>query len=276
MTLPDGRFIAFTSPAANVVPGVVDDNAADDVFVRDIVSGTTTMVSVGPVRFTRAELPVGDAHATISADGRYVLFYGWVADPYGVPGLYVRDRVGGTTTLVDASHPSWDWPGEGAALSGNGRYGVYESTDTGVAPTSGCSSMLNVYLHDVMSGTTQLVSVNSAGTAPGGPCGSGARVPHVSDDGRFVVFESEMQDLVGALALNAYNPGQKNVFVRDMQIGATTLVSWGARVGFPDRAGDSEQPLISADGSVIYFASSATDLVSGDLNDREELFRFGL
>ena len=40
----DGRYVVFTSSADNLVPG--DNNKAQDVFVRDLQAGTTTLVSV--------------------------------------------------------------------------------------------------------------------------------------------------------------------------------------------------------------------------------------
>src|SRR5207247_9725815 len=74
---PDGRFVAFLSDASNLVAN--DINGATDVFVRDLKTGTTTLVSVnsGGMGGDRASglLPAGDAFliavSAISADRRF-------------------------------------------------------------------------------------------------------------------------------------------------------------------------------------------------------------
>ncbi|UCB46685.1 MAG: PD40 domain-containing protein, partial [Spirochaetota bacterium] len=65
----DGRYVAFESAATNLVPG--DTNGAEDVFIHDTQTGTTTRVSVD------SEGTEGDGDScelSISADGRYVAF----------------------------------------------------------------------------------------------------------------------------------------------------------------------------------------------------------
>src|SRR6185295_5197024 len=65
----DARYVAFTSLASNLVPG--DTNGVGDIFVRDVVGGTTTRVSVGS---TGAEGNALSSQPSISASGRYVAF----------------------------------------------------------------------------------------------------------------------------------------------------------------------------------------------------------
>ena len=66
----DGRFVAFTSVASNLVAG--DTNGTDDVFVRDRQTGTTTRVSVD----SAGNQTYSSSYTTpsLSADGRYVAF----------------------------------------------------------------------------------------------------------------------------------------------------------------------------------------------------------
>src|SRR5215212_3638935 len=66
----DGRFVVFDSDSATVVPG--DTNGRRDVFVRDVLAGTTQRVSVGP---GGVEANFGSEWPSISADGRYVAFH---------------------------------------------------------------------------------------------------------------------------------------------------------------------------------------------------------
>ena len=69
----DGRYVAFSSDAPNLVPG--DTNDAFDVFVHDRETGTTSRVNVDSAG-TQAEgvSGFGIASTSISADGRYVAF----------------------------------------------------------------------------------------------------------------------------------------------------------------------------------------------------------
>src|SRR5438132_451471 len=83
----DGRFVAFTSLATNLVPG--DTNGTWDVFIRDRQTGTTERVSVDS-----AGNQVSGWYPAISADGRVVVFLS--PSSYGT-GLFVRDRSTGTT-----------------------------------------------------------------------------------------------------------------------------------------------------------------------------------
>lgn len=96
----DGRFVAFTSWASNLVSG--DTNGDNDVFVRDRVTGTTRLVSVG------LDGQVGNRESVardISGDGRYVLFDSvasnlMAGDTNGFFDTFVRDRLAGTTERV--------------------------------------------------------------------------------------------------------------------------------------------------------------------------------
>ena len=65
----NGRFVAFTSDASNLVAN--DINARRDVFVRDRSLGTTKRVSVGS---TGAQGNKQSAQPFISGDGRFVSF----------------------------------------------------------------------------------------------------------------------------------------------------------------------------------------------------------
>src|SRR4028118_1991632 len=97
---PDGRFVAFTSLASNLVPG--DTNDTNDIFVRDRLTNTTTRVSVD----SAGNQANSDSNSpSISADGRFVAFYSDASNI--VPGdtndtndIFVRDRLTNTTTRV--------------------------------------------------------------------------------------------------------------------------------------------------------------------------------
>src|SRR6478735_6433533 len=104
-------------------------------------------------------------------------------------------------------------------------------------------------------------SVSTDGVDGNGPS-TGASL---SGDGRFVAFESTADNLVPG-----DTNGKADVFVRDHQTHSTALVSVSASGGVAD--GASTQASISDDGRYVAFASTATNLVDGDLDARSDVF----
>src|SRR5438309_280140 len=116
-------------------------------------------------------------------------------------------------------------------------------------------------------GSTERVSVDSAGTQSVGPSLAGpfAAPPSISADGRFVVFAACARNLA---------PGDTNgfgdVFVHDRGTGVTERLSVD---GAGTEANDTiHQPAISADGRLVAFVSAATNLVPGDTNGQSDVF----
>jgi Tol biopolymer transport system component len=238
----DGRFVVFDSTAADLAPN--DNNGTFDVFVRDVQNGTTTLVSVN--RFGTGS---GDSQSelftpAISANGRFVAFFSHASDL--VPGdtnqtfdMFVRDLELGTTTRFAS-------PATAPAFSAD-RFLAFVSNE-------------DVFVSDMLTGTTTLVSVNITGTASGNSGDQLSGPPAISADGRFVVFGSRSSDLVA----NDTN-GANDVFVRDMLMGTTTLVSIN-RFGTGSGDADSTLPVITADGRLVVFTSRAGNLVPNDNN----------
>ena len=216
----------------------------------------------------------GDSWAPIlSPDGRYVLFAstannlalnGTNALPLLSPArmnVFLRDRTAGTTTLVSANLNGTgggngdSWP---STLSTNGRYALFESSASDLVPGD-TNGLTDIFVRDLVAGTTTLVSVSTNGGSANGVCRSSVMTP----DGRFVAFVSEASNLV---------PGDTNgiadVFVRDLQAKTTTLASLGATaVSPPANSGiftsSSELPDITPDGRFVAFYSTASNLVAG-------------
>jgi Tol biopolymer transport system component len=260
----DGRYIAFESGAANLDS---DNNpAVQDVFVRDTQASTTTLVS----RATGAAGVGGDqgsSFASISADGRYVVFESDAdnldADSNdAVLDVFVRDTQANTTTLVSRAAGVAGAVGgdrsENASISADGRYVAFQSDADNLDPDSN-DAKSDVFVRDTQANTTTLVS-RAAGVA--GTVGDdNSRVPSISGDGRYVAFDS-FADNLDAESNDAFN----NVFVRDTQANTTTLVSRAA--GPAGAVGDSHSgiPAIAGDGRYVAFESLADNLDS-DGND---------
>lgn len=290
----DGRYVVFTSLATNLT-GISDTNNTWDVFVRDTVTGTTTLVSInaagtasgnaGPYYYSNS----GSYNPTISADGRFVAFDSYSSDlvanidTNNTRDVFVRDLVAQTTTLVsinttgtasangDSSYP---------AINAEGRFVAFNSTATNLTSISDTAYSQDVFVRDLQTGTTSLVSVNSAGTASGnGSSGinyysSELVAPSISNDGRFVAFLSGASNLTTISDTN----NSTDAFVRDIVAGTTTLVSVNAAgtasgsLGSPYYSSYPNSVTISGDGRRAVFTSSQVDLVANDTNSSSDVF----
>src|SRR5690349_1102715 len=258
----DGRVAAFHSPASNLVPA--DTNATTDVFVRVLVTGSVERVSVDS---TGAEANGSSVLPSLSSDGRFVAFHSWAGnlvpgDTNGIPDVFLRDRQSGTTELISVGFGGAVPDGSSAkpVVNGNGRFVVYASQASNLI--QGDTNFTDdVFLRDRQTGTTERVSV----THSGAQANSSSWWASVSDDGRFVAFDSQATNLVSG-DTNA----NWDVFVRDRQLGTTTLLSLGpASVQGNDL---SVVPRISADGRLVAFQSNATNLVPQDTNSTVDVF----
>ena len=151
----------------------------------------------------------------------------------------------------------------------DGRFVLFASTANNLAAGPGGQAMIsrapgpmNVFLRDRQRGMTTLVSVNIAGTGGGN---DDSFPSALSDDGRYVVFESAATDLV----VGDTN-GIKDIFLRDMNAGATTLVSVSTNGGFGN--GESREATMTPDGRYVAFVSAASNLTPNDTNRIADVF----
>lgn len=277
----DGRSVAFSSSASNLVDAV-DGNGQSDVFVRDRVTGVTTLVSVAlpgttvpPGPAPRPEAAGGTStEPSISADGRFIAFTSSAADlvdaeqqhTSGVStDVFVRDLVEGTTRLVSFS----DTAGERAAVGGarpaispDGRWVAFSSPARGLGTMEdtcpvrlGCLPTWDVHVWDAQTDEIGLISAPVDGSADS----ARDQPPDISAGGRFVAFESLAENLIPG-----DTNGERDVFVGDRGIGfdtvdrvpvVTTRVSV-SKTG-AELVGPSGQPSISDDARRVSFVSSA-------------------
>jgi Tol biopolymer transport system component len=203
----DGRYVAFYSAASDLVPG--DTNGVFDVFVRDRQLGTTVRASLDT---TGGQAEAASVGASISGDGRYVGFGSLSA--LLVPGdtnltddAFVRDLQAGTTERISVSSGGAEgnsFSGS-AVLSAGGRYVTFDSQASNLVPGD-TNSLMDVFVRDRLLGTTERVSVDSAGVQADGPAVSTS----ISSDGRYVAIAAEAQNLVPA-----DTNGEKDAFVHD-------------------------------------------------------------
>jgi Tol biopolymer transport system component len=255
---PDGRYVLFTSAATNLVPG--DTNRVDDVFVRDVRSGTTERVSVTVDGGQFASTTLWSA---ISADGRYVAFteqFRVAEETWGFD-VYVRDRLAEKTSLVSVSTEGvrGNGPSFRPTISGDGRYIVYTSYADNLVPAD-TGGFADVFIRDQVAGTTELLSTS----VTGGFGNEYSANPTISANGRYVAFTS----LASNMVFGEVNSGG-DVFIRDRATGRTDVVNRSSS-GAQGNGGFGSA--ISADGRFVAFMSSASNLVPGDRNGTTDLF----
>ncbi|MEQ1895301.1 MAG: calcium-binding protein [Planctomycetota bacterium] len=297
----DGRYVAFWSYAP-LVAG--DTNGAPDIFVRDLQSGGTELVSVDSLG---AQGNDGSYYPSISADGRYVAFQSHASnlvsgDTNSSTDIFVRDRQSSTTERVslDSLETQANSFSDSASISADGRFVAFVSTASNLV-SGDTNQDFDVFVRDRQSGTTERASVDTLG-AQGNEASYG---PSISADGRFVVFVSSADNLV-----SGDTPGTFDTFLRDRQNGTTervglesftaTISADGRYVAFESlnlafgvfvhdrQSGTTElvsvdslgvpansachTPSISADGRFVAFMSLADNLVGGDTDLHRDIF----
>jgi Tol biopolymer transport system component len=267
-----GRYVVFLSNASDLVTGQVDANEGQDVFLRDVTSGATLLVSHSSTSPLRAGNGVSTG-ATLSADGRYVVFesratdlVAGASDLNNSPDVFLFDRETGVLSLVSHRAIGSDLSGSGASespvISADGGYVAFASKAAdlvvGQTDTGGQS---DVFLFERSTETMRLAS-HAAGTpttAGNGASGS----PALSGDGTFVAFGS------GATDLLAGQTGS-GVFLFDRTTGQNTLASH--RTGAPTDGVAGSLRGLSQDGRYLVFATVQS--LSGPGTDGPGLYRF--
>lgn len=261
----DGRYVVFSSTASNLVTG--DGNGTSDIFLRDRVAGTTTLVSVSSAG-VQSNGP--STNPALSRDGRFIAFACGATnlDPLdgdGLDDVYLRDLASGVTTLVSrASDGSkGDHVSSRPALSDDGRVVAFESTAANLVPGDKAGSY-DVFLRDVVLGVTTTACVDSAGVSRVG-LGDSLRVA-LSGDGRFAFFRSDNQLLV-----SDDTNSTTDVFAHD-RVGLTTIRMSRASDG-SEGDGPCFDPSCSIDGRAVAFRSDAHQLVAGSSSYQQIVLR---
>jgi Tol biopolymer transport system component len=203
---------------------------------------------------------------TLSGDGRWLVFQSaatTLVDGVTTPGgIFLRDRVAGTTTLasVTLSGMATSATTVDPWLSEDGRYVVFESlaTDLVVGDTN---NKRDIFARDLLGSSTARISVSSTGVQANGA----STDAHISPDGRFVAFATEASNLVH----NDTN-GTQDVCFHDRTTGATVLVSVSTNGVLAN--GPSSAPRVSPDGRYVAFASGASNLDPADTQSSIDVY----
>lgn len=268
---PDGRFVAFTSFADNLVPG--DTNLAADVFVRDRTAGTTERVSLSSKgREGDADSGVGPpTGAGISADGRFVVFASSASnfakgDANGSADVFVRDRLTGTTELISRGLDGLPATGDAPVISADGRIVAFRSFSDTLVSDGNPNLTAHVFAFDRQARTIERVDVAS----PPNPVLADGQANNlaISADGRFVAFDSFADNLVAGPG----DQGGVDVFVRDRVNHTTEGISTVGDNGVFE--GHSFLSSITPDGRFVGFSSADPTLGVSDTNGFDDAFVF--
>lgn len=262
---PNGRYVAFSTGSTNLGGG--DNNIYDDVYVRDTTAHKTYRASVA----VSGHKVDGNSIETCMSNTGVVGFGSnsnfIVSAPQPDPAInevYVRDIVHHTTQ--EASVSNGGDPGEmnsfNCDISANGRYIAFDSFSGNLSTKDGDPS--DIFVRDVQAGKTYLASVGMNGTH----ADNDSSFPAVSDNGRFVAFESDATNLIA-------NDGNhvQDVFRYDRTAKTTKRLS----VATGGTAGNqtSYYPELSGDGTWTVFTSNADNLAPNDGNHQDDVFERG-
>jgi Tol biopolymer transport system component len=252
----DGRYVLFESGATDLVAG--DTNVTGDVFLRDVVAGTTERVSISNTGLQAT----GPSYApAVSANGRFVAFHSAAnnlvtGDTNNAWDVFLRDRQLGTTTRVSVSSTGTQAlsNSSNASISADGRFIAFHSGATNLV-TGDTNGSWDVFVRDTQTGTTTRVSRATSGVQSNGSSVNAS----ISADGRYVAFHSAATNLVPA-DINAF----EDVFVHDRTTAMTTRVS--VALNGLDANNISRYAQISGNGRYVAFESLADNLLSSDGN----------
>jgi Tol biopolymer transport system component len=221
-------------------------------------------VSVGPAG---QQANSGSEAPAISAHGRFVAFDSFASnlvagDTNGTGDVFVWDRVAQLTRRVSVGPGGQQANSLSyfAAISAHGRFVAFDSFASNLV-AGDTNHTYDVFVRDRMAQVTRRVSVG-----PGGQqANSESAEPEISAHGRYVAFVSDASNLVAGDTNNKWD-----VFVRDRRVQETRRVSVGP--GGQQSNGPSFDPAISAHGRFLAFRSRATNLVTGDTNNKWDVF----
>lgn len=241
----DGNLVAFTSTASNISnvdKGVSNNN----VFLRDLKSKTTTMISIDP----KAGKGGNGSNASVSYDGSRITFYSHTGtlvknDNNGFWDIFLWEKNNPTLKRVSltSDHKERNQGEESAnrvvvpTISGDGNFITFSTTANNMS-TADNNVFQDVFVYDIAKDTTVIASISSDGKPGDGdsPIGQGEKVA-ISFDGKWVAFSTKATNLGVPAA---------NIVMRNMTTGKNKIVSAvvGSNVG---------RPSISRTGSYVVF-----------------------
>lgn len=191
----NGRYFVFGYSGGDLDARVTNDKT--HLYVQDRVAGTTELISLS----TGGEVSDGSSYSPdISADGRYVVFASEgsnLAQYSGAgrfqPRVFLHDRLTGSTSVIckNTNDRAVNGPCYAPTISADGNRISYVSKASNIVAEDSNGFESDVFLFDRRTGTTQIISISSAGTQS--PARSASYAAAISDNGQFVAFTSQAE-----------------------------------------------------------------------------------
>ena len=262
----DGRFVVFVSEADNLVAN--DTNGTSDIFMHDLVTGATTLVSVSS---SEVQADSSSNSPVISANGRFVAFASSarnLTQQSQSQGIYVRDLVAGTTALVSVTlNGSGDYDySQSPSISDDGRFVTFSSFSRNLV-SGDTNEQPDVFVRDLRRGETTRLSVS----ANGAQANNGSAQPVISGDGKHVVFGSGADNLVANDFNNYGDLFLVPVVAGPLDTTPPTVVSITANSGEPTMIESAEftvtfSEVVTGVG-IEDFAIDATGLIGAEVTE---------
>lgn len=258
----DGRYVTFASDATNLVSN--DSNGWADIFVYDRQENTFEIVSLqsdGDASNNNSYEPA------ISGDGRWVVFCSFAnnlvgGDDNNRPDTFLYDRENNQIRRLSDAPNGDDGNGNScgeSTINSNGQIVVFISDATNLV-ISDTNNVRDVFIYNRNDDTVKRI------TAENGQQGAASSdAPSISDDGRYIAFQSDAANFV-----NGDDNNQKDIFVYDRSENDMERVS--QRQDGTDNPVGSFYPAISGDGRFVVFQSGDSNLVADDNNGKTDVF----
>lgn len=265
----DGRWVVYSSFAKNLVPGDVDNNA--DIFLLDRSTGQVDSVTRAALGF---QGNFDSLSPSISNDGRYVVFMSDATnlvtdDTNGVGDIFLYDREDNSIKLVSRSATGTQANASSLSprLSRNGSTIVFQSLASNLVNDDNNGS------NDLFTVDVSSLSITKLDIPFRTNLGFQNLSPTISGDGQYIVF-------ISSGLTTSTTTSIRDVYVYDRKNGgdatsdlATRLRRISETFDGSNNNGNSNAPSISSDGSTVVFDSFSTKLISGDTNQRQDVFK---
>lgn len=263
----NGDVVAFYSEATNLVPN--DTNNRSDIFWYKISTGEIRLISKG-TDGTLGNYNVGYNKPSLSSDGNLVVYTSNSSniapgDTNGSTDIFLYNAITDETILVSKSSLGVVGFSESnsPSINADGTKVVYQSYANNLVSDDN-NGRWDTFMYDIQTGQTIRVSVNENGVEGNYGSYDGA-YPTLSKDGRYVAFVSSADNFVPNDINDCYD-----VFVKDMLTNKIIRVSVDKDGNEADD--DSYESIISQDGKYVAISSDATNLITNDKNDVQDIF----
>jgi len=248
----DGHLVAFATTANDLVESDVNNNI--DTFVFNRVTNELERVHSPALGFDAVGGNGPSARPSVSGKGRFVAYESAASnlvesDSNGATDIFIYDTESGRNKIfaLGANGNS-----NNPAISTDGRFVVFDSEASNIGGGTS-NDRVDIFVYNQDTGVTDLLTAVSNNRSAN---------PAISEDGRFVAFQSFASNLV----VGDSNGSSPDIFVFDRQTGSREILTAGGNTVFLRFPLLDASPSISADGRFVAFQSTASNLVGADIN----------